>query len=206
MKRHYSSLILAGLLLTFTSLSFAQSNQGKENGMKFRLTPSPISSTPSPTVTPTPDTSTPQEKCEAKKQQLLHKIDVFTTTRDAHLHVYATIKQKLITLIETMKADKKDTTILEAQLVLLDDKMNIFSADVDDLIAQLRKADAIDCTTPDGLSTYMTDLKPYIDLVQTDVTELKQFYLNTIRPYIIRVTAPGKGLKKGWETNGKLNK
>lgn len=192
---HTKPILITLMTMTFLAVPLvsvhAQFGQGILNN-KNKAKPA-ASVTPSVSVSPSPRVMNAAQ-CEAKKNQILQKSQTMETTKQAHLHVYQKIRERLVQAMATLKSQNKDTAVLEANLVLLDDKIATFTADVDDLIAQLPQVSSVDCTKG-GMTDFLTQLQPYIDQVQLDVSYLKQFYMTTIRQYLIG--RPGKRMMNG---------
>lgn len=120
--------------------------------------------------------------CERLEKRIQNKETNFDNTHKLHVRQYQRIKEKLANVIRDAKTAGKDASKLEANLALLNTKIDTFDTDRLALIDALKEVRALACAEDkDAFKEALEEAQAQQKKVLADVRDIKRFYQTVIR-------------------------
>lgn len=124
-------------------------------------------------------------RCEIADDRANLIIGRYTQNYPRHVANYKKVAEGVKTLVETLKAQGKDTSKLEAVLATFNQKVVTFSQQATAVVDQLKVAQQYACGESQG--QYVTEIKKARELAATahaTLVDLRSYYQNSVRPEI----------------------
>ena len=126
-----------------------------------------------------------QEKCKAgqgKVSSVKGKIKGIETSRT---QVHKNLMNRMNKLVEKLKAKGVDTTALEADIAVLQTKIDLFNTDLATYKQSVADLAIMDCKTdPEGFKAALATARTNLEKVRTDAKEVHNYLKDTIKPLL----------------------
>jgi len=127
--------------------------------------------------------SVKEQRCEKIKEKIANRNEFFEKNKERQLNAYNNLSDRLNKFAEKLKLKGYDVSDLEADLKVLNEKIQKFSADQDAYIGELNGVKDYLCEKTDAESkTKMDELRASLKQVRQDAKDIREYYRNTIKP------------------------
>lgn len=186
-KRNAGIFLLGGLLFFGFGVAQAQNNgAGSRGGQLLNLTDE--------------EKATKKEEIKAKKEDrwetvTCKKIETRTreryqkyeTSKAVHKQIYDKMNTKVETIIDKLKTDGQDVSVLKADLAQLETKLQKLYADHAALIQKMKEIETGVCASnKEDIGNKIKEIKQYrLETIKVDVADIRTFYSTVLRPDLV---------------------
>jgi hypothetical protein len=125
------------------------------------------------------------QRCQVIKQRFDVQIDRYGLNVRQHTLRYERMQARLNVLVTRLNQAGKDTSELEAALVVLDEKIGQFIHNAATYIESLKLAQEFACDeTETRLLGKVTETRSLLQLLRADVADIKSYWQEVLRPMI----------------------
>lgn len=124
-----------------------------------------------------------QAKCAGAQGIVKSVQNQSATAQTARTNVYRKLGTKLGELITKLKAANVDTTKLESERTVLQDKIKTFNDDLAEYKLAVSDLSTMDCKTDaEGFKASLQDARTKREKLKTDATDIRTYVKDTIKP------------------------
>lgn len=137
-----------------------------------------------------------EQRCEQIASRIDSKVTAFNANKDAKEQVYANIKERINTIVTKFKEKGYDTSVLEGDLVILNEKITKYWTDRQAVITKLEEAKTFVCGESDGaFKQKIQEAKELMKVVLADAKDIRSFITTVIREDIGQIKAQKRDSK-----------
>ncbi len=157
-------------------------------GISLAFNPSPVQKATRSNISEKLKLETPEERCARITKKIENKTTGFDENKDRHYNAYKNLDDRLTKLSAKLKAKGYDVTELDADRVVLDEKISKFLTDYTAYMAKLGETKDYACGHSDGeFKGKLAEARALLKTVREDSQDIKNYFLNTIRPDIKKI-------------------
>lgn len=124
-------------------------------------------------------------KCEIVTTNVNNRLETFSENKEKHIKLYGDLKTRFQELIQRLDEKGYDTTKLEEDAQVLDEKIQKFAADYVIFIEYLTATKGNACGQSDGaFAQALAKAKAQLKIVRADAADVKNYYQEVIKPDI----------------------
>jgi hypothetical protein len=133
---------------------------------------------------------TAEEKCARITQNIENRTKGFDENKDRHYEAYKNLKDRMEKFVAKLTEKGYDVTELKADLVVLNSKIQKFADDYAAYQAKLGETKDYACGHSDGdFKAKLQEARVILKTVREDSKDIKNYYLNTIKPDLKAIRA-----------------
>lgn len=132
--------------------------------------------------------------CKKIETRMRARYEKYETNKALHKQTYDKTKAKITDLIEKLEADGQDVSKVQADLVLLETKLQKLYADHEALIQKMKEMEAGTCTSSkENLGSKIKEVQKYrLDTIKVDIQDIRVFYSTVLRPDLVALINQAK--------------
>ncbi len=131
-----------------------------------------------------------EARCTIAEERINLRIDRFSSLRQDHVKLYQAIVERLKTLADKLDKEGYDTAKIRADYKVLNDKIAKRATDYATFISKLEATKQYACGESEGkFVDALKDSRSYMEIVQKDTQDIREYYKNTIRADIKELRA-----------------
>jgi gas vesicle protein len=123
----------------------------------------------------------PVRDCKAVEARVKEKIDRFDFSKGRHVTAYTNLQNRLSKFVTRMQEAGLDTTKLNADIAVLNQKIAKLSTDYAAFVKKLRETSLLACAST-SFTGGMKESRTLLKKVQDDVKDIHAYFQSTIKP------------------------
>lgn len=190
-----SVLVAAVFLFLATGTVVAETNETNSTDLN-NTNSTGLNETNSTGSNSTITNSTNQTSCVTRERRVEGRLRQYREGRDGHFRSFINLRDHLIDAIERLASKGYNVSVLDADLIVLDEKIDTFKADYAlfiDKLAATRNASCGNSTTFRGA---LQAAKAQLRIVRQDANMIKDFMKETVREHIRELRKDRREVRK----------
>jgi exonuclease VII small subunit len=126
-----------------------------------------------------------EQRCEVIEKRIEVQVARYESNAQQHTARYERMMARLNALVERLQADSVDTTELEAAIVVLDEKIQLFAHNAASYVESLRATQGFACGESEGdFREALTESRSLLQILRENVLDIRTYWQETLRPLI----------------------
>jgi cytochrome c556 len=124
-------------------------------------------------------------RCTALTAQINAKLKLLQSHRDRHIKHYVKLHERLTMLMAKLDEKGYDTSLVKADLVALQQKIDQSKLDFEDVITKLEATKSLDCADAEGeFKAALQESREALEKFRLGIKDMHDFVKNTLRPHL----------------------